>query len=229
VFDLGNEMFNKKLTIRNGCCGLILVATAMAGFSAEAADEFYSGKTIQMIVSSGPGVATDTVARLVVRFLGKHVPGNPSIVARNMPGGGGLVAANYTYSVAKPDGLTILAVSRANYLEQLAGRPEVQADFRKFSWLGSFNKSPMMMACRSDSPYKTLAAPPGLPPERLQILRESLLRVWRDAEFAAEAKKLTDWDGSWHLTGAELQKRHEAALNQPADVVRRIKEILQES
>jgi tripartite-type tricarboxylate transporter receptor subunit TctC len=303
-------------------------------------------------------VATDTAARLVARFLGKHVPGNPSIVARNMPGGGGLVAANYTYSVAKPDGLTILAVSRANYLEQIAGRPEVKADFRKFGWIGSFNKSPMMVACRSDSPYKTLAAlraaqtparfgqagtgsvgyvfaslvskifdvkmkhvtgfqsaretdlgiergeadcraatdvvmlrppwdrwvkdkfmsfilqqgpeksklvppvptvyelapaeakptvdlmavmmayteferpfaaPPGLPPERLQILRESFLKVWRDPEFTAEAKKLTDWDGSWHLTGPELQKRHEAAINQPPDVVKRIREILDES
>ena len=74
-----------------------------------------------MIVSSGSGVATDTAARLVGRYLGKHMPGDPTIVARNMPGGGGLVAANYLYNVAKPDGLTILAVSRANYSEQLAG------------------------------------------------------------------------------------------------------------
>jgi tripartite-type tricarboxylate transporter receptor subunit TctC len=76
---------------------------------------------------------------------------------------------------------------------------------------------------------RPFAAPPGLPPERLQILRESFLRVWRDPEFAAEAKKLTDWDGSWHLTGEELKKRHEAAINQPADVIKRIKEILAES
>jgi tripartite-type tricarboxylate transporter receptor subunit TctC len=125
---------------------------------AHGAEQFYSGKTVQMIVSSGSGVATDTAARLVGRYLGKHMPGDPTIVARNMPGGGGLVAANYLYNVAKPDGLTILAVSRANYLEQLAGRPEVKADFRKFGWLGSFNKSPMMVACRSDSAYKSLAA-----------------------------------------------------------------------
>ena len=311
-----------------------------------------------MIVSSGSGVATDTAARLVGRYLGKHLPGDPTIVARNMPGGGGLVAANYLYNVAKPDGLTILAVSRANYLEQLAGRPEVKADFRKFGWLGSFNKSPMMVACRSDSAYKSLAAmraakipprfgqagtgsvsyvfaslvgkifnikmkhvtgfqsaretdlgiergeadcraatdvvvsrppwdrwmkenyitfllqqgpeksnlippvstvyelaspeakptvdlmsimmaytdferpfaaPPGVAPDRLKILRDGFLRVWRDAEFITEAKKLTDWDGSWHLTGEQLQKRIDAAINQPADVIQRIKEILEES
>jgi tripartite-type tricarboxylate transporter receptor subunit TctC len=75
-----------------------------------------------------------------------------------MPGAGGLVGANYLYNVAKPDGLTILAVSRANYLDQMVGRAEVKADFRKFSWIGSFNKAPMMVACRSDTPYKSVLA-----------------------------------------------------------------------
>jgi tripartite-type tricarboxylate transporter receptor subunit TctC len=76
---------------------------------------------------------------------------------------------------------------------------------------------------------RPFAAPPGLAPETLKILREGFVRVWRDAEFAAEAKKLTDWDGHWHMTGEQLQKRMEAAINQPADVVKRIKEILSES
>ena len=54
-------------------------------------------------------------------------------------------------NVAKPDGLTIAAISRANYIEQMVGRPEVKTDFRKLNWIGSFNKSPMMVACRSDT------------------------------------------------------------------------------
>ena len=347
-----------KFKIRTGWLGLFFLTALMAWLPVHAAEDFYSGKTIQMIVSSGPGVATDIAARLVARYLGKHVPGNPTVIARNMPGGGGLVSANYLYSIAKPDGLTILAVSRANYLEQLTGRPEVKADFRKFGWIGSFNRSPMMVACRSDSPYKTLAAmrsakipprfgqsgtgsvsyvfaslvskifdvkmkhvsgfqsaretdlgiergeadcraatdvvvlrppwdrwmkdkfitfilqqgpekshlvppvptvyelapaeakptvdlmsvmlaytdferpfaaPPGVALERLQILRDSFQRVWRDPEFVTEAKTLTDWDGSWYLTGEQLQKKMEAAINQPADVIKRIKEILSES
>ena len=95
---------------------------------------------------------------LVGRYLGKHMPGNPGVVVRNMSGAGGLIAANYLYNVAKPDGLTILAMSRANYMEQIIGRPEVKADFRKFNWIGSFNKAPMMVACRSDTEYKSIAA-----------------------------------------------------------------------
>ena len=75
-----------------------------------------------------------------------------------MSGGGGLVAANYLFNVAKPDGLTIAAISRANYIEQMVGRPEVKTDFRKLSWIGSFNKAPMMVACRSDSEYKSIEA-----------------------------------------------------------------------
>ena len=119
---------------------------------------FYEGKTIQLLVASGPGATTDISARLVARYLGKHMPGNPGIVVQNMSGGGGLVAANYLFNVAKPDGLTIAAISRANYIEQMVGRPEVKADFRKFGWIGSFNKSPMMAACRSDTEYKSIAA-----------------------------------------------------------------------
>ena len=126
--------------------------------AAQEAKPFYEGKTIQFLVSSGPGATTDISARLVARYLGKHIPGNPGIIVQNMPGGGGLVGANYLYNVAKPDGLTILAVSRANYLDQMVGRPEVKADFRKFSWIGSFNKAPMMAACRTDTPYKSIAA-----------------------------------------------------------------------
>jgi len=119
---------------------------------------FYEGKTIQIVVASGPGASTDIGARLVGRFLGRHVPGNPNTLVQNMPGAGGLVAANQTYNLAKPDGLTILAVTRSNYLDQMVGKPEVRFDFRKFAWVGSFNKSPMMVACRSDTPYKSIAA-----------------------------------------------------------------------
>jgi len=122
------------------------------------AEQFYEGKTIQLLVASGPGATTDFGARLVGRYLGKHMPGNPGVVVRNMSGAGGLIAANYLYNVAKPDGLTILAVSRANYMEQIIGRPEAKADFRKFNWIGSFNKAPMMAACRSDTEYKSIAA-----------------------------------------------------------------------
>ena len=130
---------------------LVALMGSRSWVAAQEAKPFYEGKTIQLLVSSGPGATTDISARLVGRYLGKHIPGNPGIIVQNMPGGGGLVGANYLYNVAKPDGLTILAVSRANYLDQMVGRPEVKTDFRKFNWIGSFNKAPMMAACRTDT------------------------------------------------------------------------------
>jgi tripartite-type tricarboxylate transporter receptor subunit TctC len=117
---------------------------------------FYDGKTISLVISTSPGGATDIAGRLVARYLGKYIPGHPNIVAQNMPGAGGIVSANYLFNVAKPDGLTILAVNRANYLDQMAGRPEVKVDFRKLNWIGSFNRAPMMIACRSDTVFTSI-------------------------------------------------------------------------
>ena len=74
-----------------------------------------------------------------------------------------------------------------------------------------------------DRPF---AAPPGVPPDRLQILRDAFLKMLKDKEFAAEGKTLLDWDGASHMTGEQLQKRIEATMNQPGDVIKRIKEIL---
>ena len=91
---------------------------------------FYAGKTIQLIISTSPGGATDVAGRLLSRYFGKYLPGHPNIITQNMAGAGGIVSANYLYNVAKPDGLTLLAVNRANYLEQMVGRPEVKLDFR---------------------------------------------------------------------------------------------------
>ena len=67
-----------------------------------------------------------------------------------MSGAAGISAANHLYNLAKRDGLTVMAMGRANYLEQMTGKPEVRFDFRKFSWVGSFNNAPMMLACRAD-------------------------------------------------------------------------------
>jgi tripartite-type tricarboxylate transporter receptor subunit TctC len=337
---------------------LLVFIGSVARGRAQGGNPFYEGKTIRLLVASGPGATTDISARLVARYLGKHIPGNPGIVVQNMPGAGGVVAANHLYNVAKPDGLTIAAISRANYIEQMVGRPEVKTDFRKLSWIGSFNKSPMMAACRSDTEYKSIAAmraaktpprfgqsgtgsisyvfanlmekildlkiknvtgfksgrdtdlglergeidcratsditvirapwngwvkdnyvtfvvqqgpeksallppaptvaelarpeakpylnlmdvmlaytefdrpfaaPPSVPKERVQILRESFERMLKDVEFAAEAKKLLDWDGTTYLNGEQLQKKMIATITQPPEVIKRVKEILAES
>ena len=73
-----------------------------------------------------------------------------------MPGAGSIVAANYLYGIAKPDGLTIGMFQTHLYLEQMVGRPEVKFDVRKFNWLGSQEKGQMMLYIRADSPYKSI-------------------------------------------------------------------------
>ena len=84
----------------------------------------------------------------------------------------------------------------------------------------------MLAYTEFDRPF---AAPPGMPKERLQILRESFERMLRDAEFAAEAKKLLDWDGATYLSGEQLQKKMIVTITQPPEVIKRVKEILAES
>jgi tripartite-type tricarboxylate transporter receptor subunit TctC len=75
---------------------------------AQAAAPFYEGKSIKVIVGFSAGGGFDTYSRLISRHMGRHIPGNPSIVVENMTGAASLVAANHVYNVAKPDGLTIL-------------------------------------------------------------------------------------------------------------------------
>ena len=92
---------------------------------------FYQGKTITYVVGLLAGDSNDLWARAVTRNMAKHIPGQPNIVVQNMPGAGGLTAANYVYGVAKPDGLTLGTLSAGHYFHQLAGRKEAQFDWRK--------------------------------------------------------------------------------------------------
>jgi tripartite-type tricarboxylate transporter receptor subunit TctC len=118
---------------------------------------YYQGKSIKVVVGFTTGGFYDRWARLLSRHMPKHLPGNPEMVVQNMPGAGSVIATNYVYSVAKPDGLTIGFPSNGIYLDQLVGRPEVKFDIRKFAWIGSPVKEPMIFYIRSDSPYKTIA------------------------------------------------------------------------
>ncbi len=88
---------------------------------ASAQANFYQGKTITIVVTSTAGGGYDLWGRLTARHIGKHIPGNPSIVVQNMPGAGNIIGANYVYGIAKPDGLTLGAVNPALYFDQLVG------------------------------------------------------------------------------------------------------------
>jgi tripartite-type tricarboxylate transporter receptor subunit TctC len=135
---------------------LALVLTFAAPQRLAAADAFYDGKTIKVVVGFTSGGFYDRWSRLLARYVPKHLPGNPEMIVQNMPGAGGLIAANHVYGVAKPDGLTIGMTSYGMYLDQMVGRKEVQYDVRKFHWIGSPEKSDVLMYMRSDAPYKTI-------------------------------------------------------------------------
>ena len=153
------------LDLRKGPCMkqtstvLLLCFFLMFGYSKPVAaqdEQFYSGKTIKVVVGFTSGGFYDRWSRLLARHVPKYLPGNPEMVVQNMPGAGGLIAANHMYSVAKPDGLTLGMLSYGLYLDQLVGRKEVQYDIRKFHWIGSPEKSEVLMYMRSDAPFKSI-------------------------------------------------------------------------
>lgn len=98
--------------------------------------EFYKDKTIRIVVGFSAGGGFDTYARMIARHLGKHIPGNPTIIVENMGGAGSLLAANYLYARAKPDGLTIGNFIGTLVLQQIYGTKGIEFDARRFEWLG---------------------------------------------------------------------------------------------
>lgn len=132
--------------------GLFLVVTRPQWVAARSLE----GKTIKIVVGFTSGGFYDRWSRLLARFVPKYLPGNPEMVVQNMPGAGGLIAANHLYTVAKPDGLTVGMMSYGMYLDQMVGRKEALYDVRKFHWIGSPEKSDVLMYMRADTPYKTI-------------------------------------------------------------------------
>jgi tripartite-type tricarboxylate transporter receptor subunit TctC len=134
----------------------LLMVLAAANLHAQATP-YYQGKQIRAVVGFTAGGFYDRWARLLARHLPKYIPGKPEMIVQNMPGAGSVVATNYVYDVAKPDGLTLGFPSSAIYLDQLVGRAETKFDIRKINWIGSPVKEPVLLYVRSDSPYKTVA------------------------------------------------------------------------
>jgi tripartite-type tricarboxylate transporter receptor subunit TctC len=127
------------LGIAVGAAALVL-ASVGAAFAQQSAEEFFrSRKEMNFITSSPPGGGYDAYSRLFARYMSKHLPGNPNILVNNMPGGGGIRAANFLYNVAPKDGSTIALLDRGIATAPLLYGEESQAQFEavKFNWLGS--------------------------------------------------------------------------------------------
>lgn len=104
--------------------------------SAQGEQPYYRGKTLRFIVGFSPGGGHDTYTRLIAKHLSRYIPGNPSVIVQNMPGGGSLISANYLYNRAKP-GLAIGKWASGLVRQQVLGRSEIEFDARKFGWVGA--------------------------------------------------------------------------------------------
>jgi tripartite-type tricarboxylate transporter receptor subunit TctC len=134
---------------------LILAACGQSEVNESPGGDFYRGKTLSIIVGSGAGGGFDTTARLVARHIGRHIPGAPTSIVVNMPGGGGLVAANHVFSAAAKDGTVIGLFHEAQVMNQLTGGEGVNFDLRRFNWLGSSYDDPNVCIIRTDAPVTT--------------------------------------------------------------------------
>ena len=131
--------------------GLFIVAAA-----ADPVADFYKGKTISMVISSGAGGGYDTLARTVARHIGKHVPGNPNLVPRNMPGAGGIVASKHMYTQAARDGTVMGTVMNNAPLEPLFGTKEADYDATKLNWIGTPSLETGLLIVWHTSKFKTI-------------------------------------------------------------------------
>lgn len=117
---------------------------------------FYEGKVLTIIVGYSPGGGYDRVDRLLAKYLPNYIPGKPTVLVQNMPGADSMIAANYLYNIAKPDGLTIGTFNRglvfANLLKAEGGR----YDLTKFSWIGSAAVESSVLIFYKDLAYKTI-------------------------------------------------------------------------
>lgn len=146
-----------SLGVRSGLVAPLLAAAfATAGPArADAVEDFYRGKQVNLIVGYSSGGGYDIYARSLARYMGNHIPGTPKFVVTNMPGAGSLVSVNHLYNLAPKDGTTIATFGRGLAMEPLIGTAKVQYDATKLTWIGSISSELSVCAVTQKSKVKT--------------------------------------------------------------------------
>src|SRR5262245_3620632 len=147
------DKLTKRLFRFVGLAALSLLA-ATASAKADAVADFYKGKTVSLIAGFPPGGGYDTYVRVLARHYGRFIPGQPLVVASNLPGAGSLNAANQIYNKTAPDGLALAMFASSAAMEPLLGNKAAQFDNTKFSWVGSMS---------NDVAYCGVWQSPGIP------------------------------------------------------------------
>jgi tripartite-type tricarboxylate transporter receptor subunit TctC len=183
---------------------MILVAAALSAptrsAGADAVADFYKGRTIPLIIGYSVGSGYDLYARLLARFIGRYIPGHPTVLAQNMPGAGSLKAAMYLYGVAPKDGSVLATIGRSAPLEPLLG--DAQFDGRRFTWLGSIAKNSSLCASWHASAIKTwqdaLVKPFALAGEGSGSDPDNFARILKNV-FGAKVKLVTGYPGGTEM------------------------------
>jgi tripartite-type tricarboxylate transporter receptor subunit TctC len=132
----------------------LVLATAFSARAQDAVEQFYKGRQLKLYIASTPGGGYDSYGRLVGQYIGKYIPGNPTIVPENMPGAGGNRLAAYLYSVAPKDGTEFGIIFPGAVLDPLIGSQKVQDDPSKLIYMGSANVETFLCILRADAPIK---------------------------------------------------------------------------
>ena len=135
--------------------GAVILAALPLAAHADAVADFYTGKTINVLVGSDAGGGYDAQARLMSRHLGRFVSGNPAMVVQNVPGAGGILAANRIYNVNAQDGTYMAFIQRGILTSQLTNQQGVHYEVAKFNWIGNFASETAVAVSWFDSPVKT--------------------------------------------------------------------------
>jgi tripartite-type tricarboxylate transporter receptor subunit TctC len=136
-------------------CAVVAAAVVASAASAQSVEEFYKGKTVEVQIGYSPGGGYDLYARLVAAHMGKHIPGNPTLVPMNMPGAGSLKLANWLYEAAPQDGTVFGVFARAAPFDPLFGNEAATFDALKFNYIGSANNEVSVCVAWADTGIKT--------------------------------------------------------------------------
>ncbi len=154
----------------------ILLFAAIFATASARAESPYEGKTITIVTSTGVGGVYDLTARLIARHMGRHIPGSPTLIVQNMPGGGNVLATNYMYNIAPKDGLTIASIHNAMPLHQALDGRGVRFDAAKFNWLGSTGSENEVILVWSNAGITTIK-------QAMEREVEQLLRVCPERSY----------------------------------------------
>src|SRR5918992_1301255 len=126
--------------LKAGLAAIFMAALPFSAVNAQTPEEFYKGKNVDLYIGYSVGGGYDIYARMLARHMGKHIPGNPNVLPKNMEGAGSLRLANWLYNVAPKDGSAFGIIGRGTGFDPLLGRSKgAQFDATKYNWLGSAN------------------------------------------------------------------------------------------